>query len=414
MTILNGVGVTYRLTALLVLNKVLSLYVGPVGFAIFGQVQNILQIITAFGGTSFSNAIIVNTSDNTIAENETKRVWATALLGGCLAVIIVTMLIIIFEAYIPFLSENFTTSISKLWIGFSAIFAAFSIVVAAILAGKQDIRGHLYISVITATILAVFVAAGAIIYGIEGAVFGFLISNILTGWIALYFIVKVRKIIDFRAIAADANFNTLIALRPFIIVSLVSAIVVPVTVLFIRSAIINGMSAFDAGLWEAMNRLSGFYSTFFISVFSFYLLPAISRANCRDDLQRVAKVFFFAMMPIIGIGLVTIYSLQNFIINAVFTRDFLPLSQLIGFHLGGDLLKFASWFFSYFLIAKRSVVKFAMAELIFATTYYSFAIFYIGDTNFSGLALAYFIAYGIYFTLVTIFSASFILNIYRR
>ena len=86
----------------------------------------------------------------------------------------------------------------------------------------------------------------------------------------------------------------------------------------------------------------------------------------------------------------------------------------MGFHLCGDLLKFASWFFSYFLIAKRSTIKFATAEMVFATTYYSFAIFYISDANFSGLALAYFIAYGIYFTLVTIFSASFILNIYRR
>ena len=53
-SLLNGIAVLVKLLTLLGLNKILAIYVGPAGYAVLGQFQNAVQMITTLTSSSIS------------------------------------------------------------------------------------------------------------------------------------------------------------------------------------------------------------------------------------------------------------------------------------------------------------------------------------------------------------------------
>ncbi len=49
-SLLNGIAVIVKMLSALMLNKVLAIYVGPSGYAIIGQFQNVASILVSFSG----------------------------------------------------------------------------------------------------------------------------------------------------------------------------------------------------------------------------------------------------------------------------------------------------------------------------------------------------------------------------
>ena len=55
--ILAYISTSVKLASNLLLNKILAIYAGPEGYAVVGQLQNFILLVSNFGGTSLSSGV---------------------------------------------------------------------------------------------------------------------------------------------------------------------------------------------------------------------------------------------------------------------------------------------------------------------------------------------------------------------
>ena len=75
---LNGIAVLIKTATMFILNKVLAVYVGPSGYAVIGQFQNFIQIVTSFAGGAINTAVVKYTAEYYEDEQKQKSIWRTA------------------------------------------------------------------------------------------------------------------------------------------------------------------------------------------------------------------------------------------------------------------------------------------------------------------------------------------------
>lgn len=123
--------------------------------------------------------------------------------------------------------------------------------------------------------------------------------------------------------------------------TLVSAATVPVTQMLLRGYVISHLSSIEAGWWEGMNRISAMYLMIITSSFGVYYLPRLSELTDRLEISKEIRKAYKIIIPVLLIGIITIYSLRYFIIRILFTADFLPMENLFIWQLLGDFLRYA-------------------------------------------------------------------------
>ena len=78
-SLLNGIAVAVKLASALVLNKVLAVYVGPAGYAIIGQFQNVVSILVSLAGGLVATGVTKSTAQHFDDEAKQHQVWQTAI-----------------------------------------------------------------------------------------------------------------------------------------------------------------------------------------------------------------------------------------------------------------------------------------------------------------------------------------------
>ena len=94
---LNGVAVLIKTATLFILNKILAIYVGPSGYAMIGQFQNFIQMVTTFAGSAINTAVIKYTAEYYKDENRQRAIWKTAGSLILIVSLILTVLILFFQ-----------------------------------------------------------------------------------------------------------------------------------------------------------------------------------------------------------------------------------------------------------------------------------------------------------------------------
>ena len=65
-----------------------------------------------------------------------------------------------------------------------------------------------------------------------------------------------------------------------------------------------------------------------------------------------------------------IYLCRRFIINCLFTEDFMNMEQLFAWQMIGDTIKVCSWILMYLYIAKNFFLLYIFSEIFFSITFY--------------------------------------------
>lgn len=77
-SLLNGIAVLFKMLTLLGLNKILAIYVGPAGYAVLGQFQNAVQMITTLASGAINTGVTKYTAEYHGEEEKQHTVWRTA------------------------------------------------------------------------------------------------------------------------------------------------------------------------------------------------------------------------------------------------------------------------------------------------------------------------------------------------
>ena len=129
---------------------------------------------------------------------------------------------------------------------------------------------------------------------------------------------------------------------------------------------------------------------------SLYYLPRIAEIKTPTELKKeIIKVYRF-VMPIVLAGATAIYLVRDFIIQALFTADFLPMRELFSWQLAGDVVKIGSWVLAYVMLGRAMVKVFVMTEITFSISFVVLSWWFIAQYGLIGVSIGYAINYCCY------------------
>lgn len=400
-SILNGIAVAIRVLSLLSLNKILAIYVGPSGYAMIGQMQNALTMITTFASGAINNGVVKYTAQYHDDYNKQKELWRTAFVISIIGCLFVSIILLLFSDEISlFFFESGDFKFVFIWFSITLIFFVLNSLLLSIINGKRVIALYVKANISNSIFVLFFTGFLAYIYGIKGALIALATNQSLSFFVTLYLCRKCTwfKISNFYGKVDKEILKRLLAYSGM---ALVTAVCVPLSQLFIRSYISNNLDVIYAGYWEASFRLSAAYLMIVTTTLSVYYLPRLSEIKQFDEIKEELKKGYIIIMPVVIALSFTIYLLQDFIVIQLFSEEFLPLRELLRWQLAGDVIKIASWLVGYLMLSKAMSKLFVVTEIIFCASLCILTVYFVKTQGFIGVSIAYFINFTIYLLVVS-------------
>lgn len=385
---------------LLGINKVLAMVVGPSGYAIVGQFQNAVQMITTFSSGAINNGVTKFTAEFASDEVFLKKLWRTASTIAISGAVVSSMLVAIFSQYLSgyFLKDKALYGVF-IWFAASIIFFVLNTLLLAILNGRKELKTYVIANISGSVLALIFTLFLTFTFGLYGALIA------LGTYQSVAFFITVSLCLRSSWFKRDIFFGKIdwdIArkLFHFTLMALTSAICVPLSHIFIRNFLADKLSWTAAGEWEAMWRLSSAYLMFVTSTLSVYFLPRLAELKTREEIRFEIKKCLKIILPFLVIGGFVVYLLRDLVIKILFSAAFLGIDQLFALQLTGDTIKIVSWILAYVMLAKGMTVEFILSEVIFSFLFYFLIVALLPQYGLLSTAIAHVLNYAGYLIFV--------------
>jgi PST family polysaccharide transporter len=400
----NTIIILGKLISSFVVSKVSAIYLGPSGYAIVGNLKNVLQGVLGITSNGFESSIIRYIAENKNDKKQLKEIISSALAFSVFLSLIVGIFLFSFAKY---LSVNILKDES-----FSFVFRFLSLLlplislnflIIYIINGLQKYKLYtLLISI--SNVLNAFISFLLIyFYNLKGA----LIASILIPVLTFLSGILIKQVREFLSIAIinfkNISVNFLKSISTYLAMATYSTILISLCYLFIRNNIILTLDTDTAGLWEAMNKLSTFYMIFFSSLMTLYLLPLLSTNKTISGYYNIMKTYFKYLIPLVIVLFVGILIFRIFLIKLFLTNEFKTIEQFFYLQLLGDFIKIIAFSLAYQFHAKKMVLSYIITDTILYFSFYLFSIYLLKIFNLKGVFYAYIISTSLYLISVSIF-----------
>lgn len=399
---LNSISVIIRIVSGFITSKVIAIYVGAEGLALIGNFRNFVTSSQSLSLLGIQNGLIKYVAESKRQPKKMIQVVSTTSLLIVFATFLVGLIIFFLADYISLKLFDTNTysyilklfalvlpfqSLNKLIISVINGFSKFKTII------KLNIIGQILGALVTVVLIYLEKEKGALIA--VAIVESVLV--VFTGYIA----VKYRF---FSRLYNKNSFQLSFAkkMASYSGMALFSAITFPFLMVFIRNYITDNVGLREAGFWEAMNRISEYYLMFVNSLIAIYVLPKFSEIKTSQAFRSEILSFYKTLLPIFGLGLISVYFLRYFIINLILTEEFLLVSNLFVWQLLGDFIKVVSLVIAYQLIAKRMFWQYILSEVLSMASLYIGSVLLIGKYGLVGANMAHLVNYIVYLIVVLI------------
>lgn len=399
---LNAIAVVVKMLVGLFLNKILAVYVGPAGYAVIGQFQNAISMITGFASGAVNTGVVKYTAEYSHDEEAQARVWRAATRITVYCSVGFALIISLFNRQLAtvFLKEAAYGSIF-LWFSCFLLFFVLNALLLAILNGKKDVGRYVLTNISGSLLMAVITALLAKSAGLYGALLALSINQSLAFIVTLFIC---RKADWFRLKNLWGAFDRGAArkLSGFTLMALTSAAMVPITQILIRNNIVHELGWVAAGHWQGIWKISDMYLMVVTTTLGVYYLPRIAEITDAAELKREIVSGYKKILPIAALGALSIFLLREWLVQILFTKDFAAMKDFLVFQLLGDVVKIASWLLGYVLLGKALIKPFIATEIIFSLLFVLLSRFLIPVYGINGVTASYLVTYILYF--VTIYT----------
>ncbi|MNK22210.1 Lipid III flippase [compost metagenome] len=408
---LNAVSVLVRIVGGLISSKVIAVFLGPGGIAIVGNLRNFLTSIEAFSTLGLQNGIVKYTAENEKDNDKLYKILGTVFCTLLCTVLLISFLLLVLSNYWSkwVFSEFGTYAWVFKVLAFTLPWYAGSLVFMAVLNGLGNYRQIIALNVFGNILGVIFSTLLIWKFHLNGALLGLVLFQAIFFVFSFYILQKkFPKIVFFRVQYFDLKIFK--GLFSYSMMSLVTAILGPIIFMAIRKNLAKNFSPDEAGFWESMNRISGFYLMFATTMLTMHFLPKLSKAISKQETKAVFKSYYKSIVPLFAAGLIVVYFLREFIIRLLFTREFMPMTDLFFWQLLGDFFKVCSLILGYQFFAKK------LTKVFIATEISSFIVLYISSTllikayGSEGAVMAHAITYFIYTSVLGIYFKNIIFS----
>ncbi|BBV30249.1 O-antigen translocase [Citrobacter werkmanii] len=393
---LTTISTVVKVLSGVIINKFISLYIGPSGLAIIGQFQNISGIIQTVASGGLTNGVVKYT-----AENSSKNsLWSSALKITMTLSALSAIFLVLFSYY---LSEYFLNTSSYYYIfilfGFTIFFFSINQLLLAIISGLKRMRFYIVINIIQSVYSLVFTALLIYFLNLDGALIAMVTNQSIVFFILLW-LLRNDSDIKIEYFKERYNVDYGFKLLKFSMMTIVSVVCLPVSSLVIRNYIGSHLSWDYAGYWQAINYISTMYLLVITTVLSVYYLPRLSSIFDKKSLINEITKNSIVLVPLTMLGAGLIFLLKDWIVLLLFSKDFDSMLILLKYQLIGDVVKITACLLSYLMLAKAMTKIFIYTEIFSAISLTMLSIYFIDNYGFIGLSYAYLINNIIYFCVI--------------
>jgi PST family polysaccharide transporter len=380
--------------------KIVSIFLGTSGMAFLGIFRNFSSMIKSITTLGINNSLVKLLVENRENKEELSKIYATFFWVFLFLSVFIGLLIFVFSSFISvllFLSDSYIIPIR-----FLALILPFIVINTFWIAtynSLERIKRIVIIQIISNIFVFLFTVFLIWSKGIYGGVLSIVLGELIMVMITFLFVLKDKAYFKFT-LHKIINKKYFKAIQKFSVMALLSAFIIPVTLLLIRNNIINTHSVQDAGIWDAVNRISAFYMLIFSSGLSLYYIPKLSSLKNDEDFKIELISYFKVFVPLFCVMLMTIFLLRSFILDFVLTKEFYPIKEVLIWQLLGDFFKIMTLAFGFQILVRARVRQYFILEIVFNLSYLLLSFYFVKNFSFEGALKAYFYANLILFILI--------------
>lgn len=397
----NGIVVFGKIITSFIISKVSAIYLGPSGYAVLGNLRNLLQAVFGITATGFGSGVVKYVAESKAENKQFRVVVSSAIALSFFLSLIIGILLFALSDYLAeevLLDKEWSFVIKYLSILLPV--ASLSFLVVYVANGLQNFK--LYTKLVTiANILNAVVTFLLIYYfNLKGALLATFVVPALSFLLSLLF----KDVRSFLGNIYDyvkyLSFNVTKSIGSYVAMATYSAILISLSYLLIRNKIINHLDVETAGLWEAMNKISSFYMMFFSSLFTLYLLPKLAENKTIRGYSVIMKYYFKYLIPLTIAAFLVLFLLKEIIIKIFLTEAFDNIEQFFYLQLMGDFLKIVAFSLAYQFHAKKMISLYIISDTVLYVTYYLLSMYLIDIYAVNGVFYAYIFSISLYLVVV--------------
>lgn len=381
-------------------SKILALVAGPAGVGIYSQFINLSALTTSI--FPIGSLGVLNYTSNYFEKQKLDEIGI--IIGYFLKRNILYS--IVFSLLMIFFSENLSNILfsnnqfSDLIVLF-AVFIPVNLCLSFLdiyLKGIRKLNIYVIFLSINSIISTIVTLILIYFYSVQGAIFGLIASisiNLLFGLLIL----KKNKLtikLSFRKSVDSVIKKNIYALGIGSIVTLISQ---NFSILIIKSILAEDQGISSVGIFQSVYSISAAYFGIFFTLIGSYSIPKMSSFNNINDMiiemNTTMRFLLIVYTPVI----ITMFVLRIYIINILYSSEFLDAQNLLVYQLPAELIRGMSWVIGLWLIPNFKIKQWIFFDLIFYSLF--IALFYIFLKLFNlhteSVSLSYFISYLIYF-----------------
>ena len=386
---LNSISVLIKMICLLVLNKVIAVNVGASGYATIGQFQNIIAIVITIASAGVSGSVVKHTAlycddDRTFAS------YLSTVMTFCLVLCSLIALALYFLSEmiaIRFLYDESYSFYLKV-LCFTLIFLVFNGLILSVINGKEKTELFVMVSIYSSVFVLMYTSVLIYIYGLYGAIFSLVSSQSVIFILGVFYSVK-YKVIDFSKLTLGINKEHLNKTVSFSIMVIVPSVLWPITYSFIRDGLAQDLGLNYSGNWDGMWKFSTIYLSLITTVLSIYYLPRLAKLVTKDEIIKELVKGYQLVLPILTVICLSIFGFKQYIIEILFSEDFILMGDLFAWQLIGDFLKITAWFISYTFLARSFVKRQLIIETTLCLSFYFLTKVLVVKFGFVGVSISH-------------------------
>lgn len=389
---LNSISVAVSFVLGVFSSKIIAVFLGTSGMALMGSFRNFALLVKSIATLGISNSIVKLFVENKDDKQEISVIYSTFFWIFLFISSLLALLVLIFASPISnflFYTNNYTTPIR--FFGLLLPFMVINTFWLAIYNGWEKFKRIMIIQIVSNILVFGLTALLILKENIFGGLLSIAIGEVLMVVVTFLFVRQDKGAFRFelQKIISKKYFHII---KRFSVMALLSAFVVPLTLLFIRNGIVKTYSIKEAGIWDAVNRLSSFYMIFFNSGLSLYYMPKLASIHTETEFKSELKSYFKVFVPLFLLMLIVIYFAKSIILNLAFTKEFSNINDLIIWQLAGDFVKILTLAFGFQIVVKTMMKRYFIGEIIFNLSYFIMAYYLMRDKAVEGVLQAYFYA----------------------
>jgi len=303
----NGMANVLKLLAAVIGNRIVALYLGPVGIALLGQFLNVGLIATALATLGIGNGITKYAAEYRADDEKRARLISTGLFLGSIATGIVSLVLWRGRFYfaVSVFKEPSFASVFSLF-GASMMFFTLQAFSVALLAGNKEFKKAIGINIISSFLGLIISVILIRRFLLLGAIWGVMVSQVIVSLVSLGWMVK-SSWWSWRACVSGIDSVIIKNLGKFSLMTFTNTFATAFVQLRIRSHIMDSISVQEAGYWQGIVKLSDVYVMFIIATLGIYYLPRLSEIRDNDELRREVRNVFLFVMPLTVVSSAVIY-----------------------------------------------------------------------------------------------------------